>query len=77
MQYRAGITVRRVDGEAGERIRKKQTLVCNGPDRVWNMAQRESRKATASAKACLRPEGVSLRENLENLWRWESKRQPT
>ena len=42
MQYRAGITVRRAGGEAGERIWKKQMSRGNIGNRVLNMAQREN-----------------------------------
>jgi hypothetical protein len=48
-QCRAGITVRRAIGEAGARSWKKQRSPGEQADRACNIAQRESRLASAPA----------------------------
>src|SRR3990172_3233660 len=68
-------TVRQAQGGTARRSRKKQTPLGNREDRACNMAQRESRERSRPRRnACPRPTGVPLRENLENLRGWESKR---
>ena len=69
----AGETVRHVVGVVAVRGWKKQMPTCNGKDRARNMAQSKTRGIPPLGSRCPRPTGVPSRENLENLWRWESK----
>ena len=68
------LTARQAIGGAAIRGRKKQRPFCNEADRGFNIIPHVKTGIFDSGEmTCRRPAGVSLRDNLENLLRWESK----